>query len=53
MRMDPVLTGFKDDDLEEKLKDEENYLKFPTITSRDAYGLMVEFMSHQQNYKTV
>ena len=44
MRMDPVLTGYKDDDLEEELEDEERYLELPTIASRDAYGLMVEFV---------
>ncbi|WP_169787908.1 UPF0158 family protein [Alicyclobacillus ferrooxydans] len=44
MRMDPLLTGYKDGDLEEELEDEERYLELPTIASRDAYGLMVDFV---------
>lgn len=44
MRMDPLLTGYKDKDLEEELEDDERYLELPTIASRDAYGLMVEFV---------
>ena len=44
MRMDPLLTGYKDEDLEEELEDEERYLELPTIASRDAYGLMVDFV---------
>lgn len=44
MRMDPLLTGYKDEELEEELEDEERYLELPTIESHDAYELMVEFM---------
>lgn len=44
MRMEPVMTGYKDDDLEEELEDEERYLELPTIASGDAYELMVEFV---------
>ncbi|QSO45595.1 UPF0158 family protein [Alicyclobacillus mengziensis] len=42
--MDPLVTGYRDEDLEEELEDEERYLELPTIASRDAYGLMVEFV---------
>jgi len=44
MRMDPLLTGYRDEGLEEELEDEERYLELPTIDSRVAYKLMVEFM---------
>ena len=44
IRMDPLLTGYKDEDLEEELEDEERYLELPTMESRDAYGLMVELV---------
>nr|WP_245631873.1 UPF0158 family protein [Alicyclobacillus ferrooxydans] len=44
MRIDPLLTGCKDEDLKEELEDEERYLELPTIAPRDAYGLMVEFV---------
>lgn len=44
MRMDPLLSGYTDEDLEEELEDEERYLELPTVASRDAYELMVEFV---------
>lgn len=44
MRMDPLLSGYSDEELEEELEDEERYLELPAIESHDAYKLMVEFM---------
>jgi hypothetical protein len=44
MRMDPLLTGYKDEELEEELEDEDRYIELPTIESNDAYELMIEFM---------
>lgn len=34
MRMDSLLNGFKDEDLEEELEDEERYLELPTIPQK-------------------
>ena len=44
MRMDPLLTGYEDEELEEELENEQRYLELPKIESLDAYNLKVEFM---------